>query len=557
MLRSVRWTPLAVPYERRGVPSGRNEGSDVKPPAVLAEALDAVLEPWNRADQPGLAAAVESAEGWTWRRAVGSADVQAGVANTVRTGFRIGSITKQLMCAIVFDLAEKGLIDLDASVRHYLPELDPWFEPVKVLNLTDHTSGIWCHITTSLLVNGRGLYPPPSDREVFELVAGQRSASFPVGAHMSYSNGGSLLLSRLVERVEGRGLEEVFEDRLFGPIGMTSSGLMRCDSDMEPGVAMTHTPLPDGRCQRGYMPFPMGGEGGAVSTLDDMLAWLRHLDAPHAFSADVVGRMDAPVPLASGFVPNFRRGLMHASYRGVEMIFHDGGVIGGLARAARLPALGLNLVVLTNRGDVPVNLVGRRLIDALAGDRLEPAPIPPRQFWQGTFHEPGSARLYRFELRDGAPMVDMSGTPVLLVEDGTGQKCDSAETCDIAFSLSDDVLTVHDRGVDRTCRRLAPDYWPSDGEGRALAGRYHCLDLRTDAIVSVTDEGAELEMRGPLGMRRYRLSPEARNVWRLAPTDPPSSRASEPVLEVVEGPEGVSGFRIGQFRATVDFARII
>jgi CubicO group peptidase (beta-lactamase class C family) len=523
------------------------------PPPAVAAALDAVLEPWTRPDAPGAAAAVRSADGWVWRRAVGSADVQSRVPNTPGTRFRIGSITKQFLAAAAFELAGEGVLDLQASIRTYLPELGEGFEAVRVIHLTDHTSGIWCHITTGLLVNGRGLYPPPSAHEIFDLVAGQRRPAFTPGSHTSYSNGGSVLLTSIVERLEGKPLEEVLQERLFAPLGMAATRLVRSDSDLVPGLAVCHVPLPNGGYERGYMPVSMGGEGAAVSTLDDMLAWLAELESPHVLPASVVARMDTPVSLASGFEPNFRRGILRARYRGLDILYHDGGVVGAMARAGRVPALGLHFVTFGNRADYFLNPVSRGLIEAVAGGHLsEPAPPRPAEPWVGAFHRRGSARVITFEAREGAAMVDISGQPSLLVVDGDGQRCDTTETADLCFRLSPDgtVLSVDDRGERDELVRLPDAYAPLQAEVEALLGGFACDDLRATATVAQNGDGPMVEIRGPLGCRSYRLRPAGPHVWRMDATDPPASRASSPILEVMDG-----GFRVGTFRATVDFRR--
>jgi CubicO group peptidase (beta-lactamase class C family) len=525
----------------------------VKPPPAVAAALDAVLEPWNRPDAPGGAAAVRSIDGWVWRRAVGAADVQSRVVNSLQTRFRIGSITKQFLAAVVFELAREGRLDLDASIRTYLPELSDGLDPVRVIHLTDHTSGIWCHITTGLLVNGRGLYPPPSGEEVFDLVAGQRRPAFPPGSHTSYSNGGSVLLTRIVEMVERKSLEDVFQDRLFGPLGMTATSLVRTDSALEPGLAVCHVPLPDGRYERGYMPVTMGGEGAAVSTLDDMLVWLAELESHGVLDPSIGARMDTPVRLATGHEPNFRRGMLRARYRGHDILYHDGGVVGGMARAGRIPSLGLQFIAFGNRADFFLNPVSRALIEAAGGDRLtEPAPTRPAQAWAGAYHRPGSARVVTFEAREAVAMVDVNGQPAPLVIDGEEQRCDTTETADLSFRLSRDgsVLTVDDRGERDELARLPDAYAPAGAEVDALLGDYACEDLHATAKVARDDDGPTVEMRGPLGCRRYRLKPVGPRVWRMDATDPPTSRASSPILEAMDG-----GFRVGTFRVIVDFVR--
>ncbi|HEV2369057.1 MAG TPA: serine hydrolase domain-containing protein, partial [Acidimicrobiales bacterium] len=81
---------------------------------------------------------VEAASGLTNRR--------TGVEVTTDTLFQIGSISKVYTAALVLQLVDEGLVDLDATVQRYLPDFvtaqPPEAAGVTVRHLLTHTSGI-------------------------------------------------------------------------------------------------------------------------------------------------------------------------------------------------------------------------------------------------------------------------------------------------------------------------------------------------------------------------------------------------------------------------------
>src|SRR5262245_40879065 len=58
-----------------------------------------------------------------WERALGVADVESGEEATTAHAYRVGSITKTFTAACVMQLREEGLVELDAPLRAYVPEI--------------------------------------------------------------------------------------------------------------------------------------------------------------------------------------------------------------------------------------------------------------------------------------------------------------------------------------------------------------------------------------------------------------------------------------------------
>ena len=88
---------------------------------------------------PGMAAAVVGNGELAWSAGFGFADVENQIEATAHTPFGLASVTKPIAAAVVMQLVEAGLIDLDALVSDYGVDM-PSSDGVTVRHLLTHTS---------------------------------------------------------------------------------------------------------------------------------------------------------------------------------------------------------------------------------------------------------------------------------------------------------------------------------------------------------------------------------------------------------------------------------
>jgi CubicO group peptidase (beta-lactamase class C family) len=126
------------------------------------------------------------------------------------------SLTKSFTSVAVGLAIADGLLALDDRVVDVLPDhvpadVSPQGRRVTVHHLLSMTSG---HRTDSL---GEAWLLEPGD-----LVKGFLRVPFPdpEGSRHAYDNATTGVLARMVERVTGRGLPELLDERLFGPMGV-------------------------------------------------------------------------------------------------------------------------------------------------------------------------------------------------------------------------------------------------------------------------------------------------------------------------------------------------
>lgn len=136
--------------------------------------------------------------------------------------YGIGSTSKIVTAAAVLQIAEEGLIDLDAPLTQYIPEFsmaDPRYQDITPRMLLNHTSGL----PGSTLTNSMLLGDPDTDNHdhLLERLRSQRLKADP-GAFGTYCNDGFTLAEILVERVTGLTFSQYLQTKFAEPLGLTA-----------------------------------------------------------------------------------------------------------------------------------------------------------------------------------------------------------------------------------------------------------------------------------------------------------------------------------------------
>lgn len=185
------------------------------------ERIDAyVRDQMDDSRLPGVAIAIVEGDQVAHTRGFG--DDGDGNAITPETPFWIGSNTKSFTALAIMQLAEAGLIDVDAPVLRYLPSFAivdaEAASQITVRHLLNQTSGF---------SRADGLEPVLEEKEqsLEEAVADLRMVDLnrPVGESFEYSNLNFVVLGLIVETVSGQPWAEYIEDNAFEPLGMDNS----------------------------------------------------------------------------------------------------------------------------------------------------------------------------------------------------------------------------------------------------------------------------------------------------------------------------------------------
>lgn len=180
-----------------------------------------------------------------WNGAAGKADLHNDIAMQPCHISRVGSTVKMFTATTVLKLAEEGKINLDDRIADYLPAdiIDNLenAEQATIRQLLQHSSGIYNYIQ-NLRFQTASLNDLVQEWHADDLLpyAYHQKAYFPPGEDVRYSNTGYILLGLLIEQVEHKPFYEVFDEKIFAPLGLTLTTFAASD------------PVPEG-IVRGYI----------------------------------------------------------------------------------------------------------------------------------------------------------------------------------------------------------------------------------------------------------------------------------------------------------------
>jgi len=112
------------------------------PEKQLAGARTIVREIMAANSIPALSISVMRGNDLLWAEAFGKVDLELDVIATVSHRFRLGSVSKVITATLAAELAARGVVDLDAPVANYLPDLPEQHRATSLRQLLTHRGGI-------------------------------------------------------------------------------------------------------------------------------------------------------------------------------------------------------------------------------------------------------------------------------------------------------------------------------------------------------------------------------------------------------------------------------
>lgn len=271
-----------------------------------------------------------------------------------QTLFQFGSTGKTLTATALMVLVEKGLVDLEAPVRTYLPELTLTDEDVAakvtVLQLLNHTAGWMGDVFED---TGDG------DDALEKYVAHMATLPqvSPLGAGVSYNNASLSLAGHLIARVHGTTYEQAVRELVLDPLGLTSTyGFGK--EIMTLRFASGHNRQPDGTVtvlKPWAIPRSATPAGGWTATIGDQLEWARfHLGhgGEQVLSTQARRQMQQPTAEMAGSALGDAVGTswLLAELDGELLVGHGGTTHGQHSDFVMVPSRDFAFVCMTNCG---------------------------------------------------------------------------------------------------------------------------------------------------------------------------------------------------------------
>lgn len=213
---------------------------------------------------PCVAAAVGQGETLLRQAVFGNAQViPETIPANLDTRFDMASLTKIMSTTMVaLRFIEEGKLFLYDTIGNFL-DVPKFRANITVAQLMTHTSGLAPHLDLTTCA--------PSPKEALSVILDSAPVCHP-GEQVYYSCIGYIVLGKLLEKIGGASLDELAQEYVFAPLGMTHTGYRPTGGNF----AATEL-LPDGSCLSGVVHDEnarflggVSGNAGVFSDLRDM-----------------------------------------------------------------------------------------------------------------------------------------------------------------------------------------------------------------------------------------------------------------------------------------------
>lgn len=317
---------------------------------------------------PGIAVAVVKDGQVVFAKGFGVRKLGEAAPVTANTLFGIASNTKAFTSASLAILVDEGKIRWNDRVIDYLPSFqmsDPYVtREMRIRDLLVHRSGL-------ALGAGDLMFFPASNLTADDIVKRLRYVPLETSFRSAYAYDNVLysVAGKVIEAVSGKKWEAFVQQRIFTPLGMSSSKTSISDIKAGDDFAAPHAPV-DGVIKpiRADVLDNNAPAGAIQSSVGEMSKWIAMqlnsgeipggarlfsaLQSMEMWSAVTPMPIGNPSPGLEALKMKFSAyglGWVLNDYRGYKLVWHTGGLSGMVSRVTMVPELKLGVIVLTNQ----------------------------------------------------------------------------------------------------------------------------------------------------------------------------------------------------------------
>jgi len=248
--------------------------------------------------------------------AVGFADLESEKKATIKTKYRIGSITKIFTSALILKAVEEGRLALDQTIDTYFPDV-PNAQRITVENLLNHRSGIYNFTNDPdyLVWNTE----PKTEDEILTSISTKESV-FDPDSKAEYSNTNYLLLTLVLQKIYDDSYSNILENKILKPIGLKET-YVGSKIDVSANEAFSYKFLKNWEKESETdMSIPLGA-GSIVSTPTDLTIFVESL-----FSGKIIN--ESSLEKMTKMRDGYGLGIFRFPYYEKELFGHTGGIDG-------------------------------------------------------------------------------------------------------------------------------------------------------------------------------------------------------------------------------------
>ena len=400
---------------------------------TITTKVDQIFAEWNTTSSPGCALAVVKDGHIVYEHGYGMANLELGIAISPQSVFDIGSVSKQITAMAILLLAQEHKLSLDDDVRKYLPEIPDYGSTITIRHMLHHTSGLR-NYDDLFDIEGIPEADLTTDRDAMDLIVRQKGMNFKPGEEFLYSDTNFFLMSQIVKRITGQTLRQFAQDRIFGPLGMTSTHFHDDHTMIVPRRATGYAPHEGGGFEMDMSNFEQLGDGSVMTTVEDLFKWDQNFEHPVVGAADAIRQLTTPGTLNNGQPIPYGMGIFIDHYRGLNWWHHSGEWVGYRAALSHFPDQHFSTLITCNCiGSMEPMRMAKRVADLYLADDFAPAErstsaenlssvsAATLQRYAGTYWSEKNGALRSFVVQDGRLTMVGPGMTYDMLPQGNGQ----------------------------------------------------------------------------------------------------------------------------------------
>lgn len=259
-------------------------------PDIDIKAIDSIVSFYETNYQFNGTIAVYKGNETILKKGYGYSNYEFDIKTDSNTIYNIRSLTKGFTDVIIADLIFNGKLDPDDAVSKHLPEIKKEVgDKINIKHLLTHQSGL-----------------KPIEMKIEERLSkidylkqlDHSDFMFEPGSSESYHDFNYFILGVIIERIEGKDLGKIYDQKIFTPLKMNNSSLSNGES-MVKNLAIPYYINQADHSNKLHHVFPRVTEvgysfGGILSTIDDLQKWLQASHSDKFNRTKVKGFTDNP-----------------------------------------------------------------------------------------------------------------------------------------------------------------------------------------------------------------------------------------------------------------------
>lgn len=223
-----------------------------------------------------------------------------GVPADVSMKFRAGGLCLTTLTAVLLQTAEEGRISLDDPIQQWMPDL-PKSDQVTLRMLANCTAGYGDYVPNEDFIDSFEENPfryfTPQELIDYGMVNGML---YEPGTGWNYSHTNFVILGLILEKIHAKTVEELFEERIFGPLALTDTVYTHGPALNPPVLNAFTTERDVFENSTFWNPSWTSFSGSIASTLEDAATIIRAIGTASVITPDSFAEMIAPTTVGLG-----------------------------------------------------------------------------------------------------------------------------------------------------------------------------------------------------------------------------------------------------------------